>query len=45
MFGLYKQTSTLGLTLAIPVLAWEVSLAIWLIVREFKPSPITSGIT
>lgn len=45
MFGLYKQTSTLGLILAIPVLAWEVSLAVWLIVRGFKPSPITSGIT
>lgn len=43
MFGLYQQTSTLGLIAGLPVLAWEVSLAIWLIVKGFKPSPLTSG--
>lgn len=42
MFGLYQETSTLGLIAALPVLAWEVTLAIWLIVKGFKPSPITS---
>ncbi len=45
MFGLYKQTSTLGLIAGLPVLAWEVSLGVWLIVKGFKPSPITSGNT
>lgn len=29
MFGLYEQTSTLGLIAALPVLAWEVTLATW----------------
>lgn len=43
MFGLYQQTSTLGLIAGLPVLAWEVTLAIWLIVKGFKPSSATSG--
>ena len=45
MFGLYQQTSTLGLIAGLPVLAWEVTLAIWLIVKGFNPSPLTSGTT
>jgi hypothetical protein len=43
MFGLYKQSSVAGTMTAIPVFAWEVSLAVWLIAKGFKPSPITSG--
>jgi hypothetical protein len=30
---------------ALPVAAWELSLGIWLIVKGFKPSPSTTGIT
>ena len=41
MFGLYKQISVWGSIGAIPVFAWEMSLAVWLIVKGFKPSPIT----
>jgi hypothetical protein len=40
LFGSYKQTSAAGLITAVPVFAWEVSLAVWLIVKGFKPSPI-----
>ena len=38
LFGVYGQST--HTILALPVFAWEVSLAIWLIVRGFKPSPI-----
>lgn len=37
MFGVYEQMSTLGLVVALPVFAWEVSLAVWLIARGFRP--------
>lgn len=38
--GLYEQVSAWGSIAALPVFAWEVSLAVWLIVKGFKPSPI-----
>ncbi|HBW21057.1 MAG TPA: DUF4386 domain-containing protein, partial [Actinobacteria bacterium] len=28
---------------ALPVAAWELSLGIWLVVKGFKPSPITAA--
>lgn len=34
--GLYDQTSTGGMALALPVFAWEVSFAIWMIAKGFK---------
>ena len=30
---------------ALPVAAWELSLGIWLVVKGFKPSPITTAMT
>jgi hypothetical protein len=30
---------------AIPVAAWELSLGLWLVIKGFKPSPITAGMT
>ncbi len=30
---------------ALPVAAWELSLGVWLVVKGFKPSPITAAIT
>jgi hypothetical protein len=42
LFGLYEQVSVWGSIAAIPVLAWEMSLAVWLIVKGFKPSAIAS---
>jgi hypothetical protein len=30
---------------ALPVAAWELSLGVWLVVKGFKPSPITTGMT
>ena len=29
---------------ALPVAAWEFSLGVWLVVKGFRPSPITAGI-
>ena len=30
---------------ALPVAAWELSLGVWLVVKGFKPSPVTAGMT
>jgi hypothetical protein len=30
---------------ALPVAAWELSLGLWLVIKGFKPSPITAGMT
>lgn len=43
MFGLYGPFSVWGSIGALPVFAWEMSLAVWMIVKGFKPSPILSG--
>ncbi len=40
MFGFYTQVSTLGVIAGLPVFAWEVSLALWLIVKGFNSSAI-----
>ena len=29
---------------AVPVAAWELSLGVWLVVKGFKPTPITAAI-
>jgi hypothetical protein len=38
LFGLYKQVSVWGSLTAIPVFAWELTLAFWLIAKGFRPS-------
>jgi uncharacterized protein DUF4386 len=45
MFGLYQQISVWGSIGALPVFAWEMSLAVWMIVKGFQPSPISPGDT
>jgi hypothetical protein len=39
LFGAYDQMSTVAAVAAFPVFAWEMSLAVWMIARGFKPSP------
>jgi hypothetical protein len=41
MFGLYDQVSVPGAIAAIPVFAWELSLAFTLIIRGFRQSALT----
>lgn len=38
LFGLFDQVSTWGFLLAVPVFAWELSFAFWMIVKGFRPS-------
>jgi hypothetical protein len=45
LFGLYEDLSIPGVAAAAPVLAWELSVATWMIVKGFKPSPITADLT
>ena len=42
LFGLYEQVSALGMIAAVPVFVWEMSLAVWLIVKGFRPSAFAS---
>jgi hypothetical protein len=43
MFGLILQTSAWGAILAIPVAAYEMTLAVWLIVKGFNKSAVASA--
>lgn len=43
MFGVFLQVSVWGAILSIPVFAYEMSLAVWLIVKGFKSSVVYSS--
>jgi hypothetical protein len=45
VFGLLDRVSPVSGILAIPIAVWEFSLGVYLIVKGFKPSPITAGMT
>ena len=46
LFGLYEDLSTIGVVAAAPVFAWEVSVAVWMIVKGFRASsPVLIGAT
>jgi hypothetical protein len=42
LFGVFKAGSAGQAIATIPEFFWELSLGIYLIVKGFKPSPITS---
>ncbi|MCX6023263.1 MAG: DUF4386 domain-containing protein [Chloroflexi bacterium] len=42
MFGIYENLSVWAAIAAVPVFAWELTLAFWLIFKGFKASAITS---
>jgi hypothetical protein len=42
LFGVIEQGSSLTAAAALPVAAWELSLGVWLVVKGFRPSPITT---
>jgi len=41
-FGAYAQVSPLAALAALPIAAFEFSLGLWLVVKGFKPTPLTS---
>jgi hypothetical protein len=43
LFGGIEQGSSLAAAAALPVAAWELSLGVWLVVKGFRPSPITTA--
>jgi uncharacterized protein DUF4386 len=45
MFGLWEQFSLPANLAVIPIFLWELSLGVYLVVKGFKPSPITAGMT
>jgi hypothetical protein len=44
LFGFFDQLSPVAGLLALPVGLWELSLGLWLVVKGFKPSPVTAGV-
>jgi hypothetical protein len=42
MFGLIEQLSVWSAIATLPVAAWELSVGPWMVVKGFKPSPITA---
>jgi Domain of unknown function (DUF4386) len=45
LFGLWPQVSAVTAIGALPIALWEFSLGVWLVVKGFKPSPITDEVT
>jgi hypothetical protein len=43
LFGLIGRSSSPAALAALPIALWEFSLGVWLVVKGFKPSPITAG--
>jgi hypothetical protein len=44
LFGLWAQESVVTIFAAVPIALWEFSLGVYLVVKGFKPSPITAGL-
>lgn len=42
ILGFNEQVSVLSGITTIPIAAWELSLGVWLVIKGFKPSPITA---
>ncbi|MCW2539602.1 MAG: hypothetical protein JWN95_1327 [Frankiales bacterium] len=42
VFGIWDQVSTAGTIAAFPVALWEFSVGVWMVVKGFQPSAITS---
>ena len=43
LFDLWGQLSAASALLTLPIAVWEFSLGVYLIVKGFKPSPITAA--
>lgn len=45
LFDLWGRTDPPAALAALPIAIWEFSLGVWLVVKGFKPSPITADMT
>jgi hypothetical protein len=45
LFGIIEPISPWTAIATLPIALWEISLGIWLVVKGFRPSPITAGMT
>ena len=45
MFGINDEVSVWSAVALAPIFFWELSLGVWLVVKGFKPSPLTTGNT
>jgi hypothetical protein len=45
LFGVWTQGSLPAGIATVPIGLWEFSLGVWLVVKGFKPSPTTAGMT
>jgi hypothetical protein len=43
LFAQHSSMTGLAVLPVIPVAAWELSLGVWLVVKGFRPSPVTAG--
>ncbi|MFE0594144.1 DUF4386 domain-containing protein [Micromonospora echinospora] len=43
LFGLWDRLSPVVAVAALPIAVWEFSLGVYLIVKGFRPSPVTAG--
>ena len=44
MFGAWEQFSVPAGIATVPIFVWELSLGIYLVVKGFRPSPVTAGV-
>jgi hypothetical protein len=44
MFGINDLGSVWSAIAVAPIFVWELSLGVYLVVKGFKPSPVTAGI-
>ena len=40
-----EQISPIAVVAALPIAVWEFSIGVWLIVKGFRPSPVTAATT
>ena len=45
LFDVWGQVSAASALLALPIAVWEFSLGIYLVVKGFRPAPLTAGLT
>ena len=45
LFGHNEQTSAISMLATLPIAAWELSVGTWMLVKGFKPSPVTADLT